>query len=48
MEDFNSNICNVTKVFTLVEFEPEVIEKWIDPFDSIALKFLTVFVYFNH
>ena len=27
------------------QFEPEIIEEWIDPFDSIAIKFLTVFVY---
>ena len=31
--------------FTAVLFEPEVIEEWIDPFDSITLKVLTLIVY---
>ena len=35
------NLTSSTAVF----FEPEVIEEWIDPFDSITLKFLTVIVY---
>ena len=26
-------------------FEPEIIEEWIDPFDSTVLKVLTVIVY---
>ena len=27
------------------QFEPEMIEEWIDPFDSISIKIITVFVY---
>ena len=27
------------------QFEPEMIEEWIDPFDSIAIKIMTLFVY---
>ena len=30
---------------SLLMFEPEMIEEWIDPFDSTVLKFLTVIVY---
>ena len=29
---------------SLLMFEPEMIEEWIDPFDSTILKFLTVIV----
>ena len=47
MEEHNNStkpIENLTS-FTAVLFEPEVIEEWIDPFDSITLKFLTIIVY---
>ena len=27
------------------QFEPEMIEEWIDPFDSITIKIMTLFVY---
>ena len=27
------------------QFEPEITEEWIDPFDSIEIKIITVFVY---
>ena len=30
---------------SLLMFEPEMIEEWIDPFGSTILKFLTVIVY---
>ena len=30
---------------TLASFEPEVIEEWIDPFDSTKLRLLTLIVY---
>ena len=30
---------------SLLMFEPEMIEEWIDPFDSTILKFLTIIVY---
>ena len=35
---------NLTSL-TLALFEPEVIEEWIDPFDSSTLRLLTVIVY---
>ena len=30
---------------SIVMFQPEIIEEWIDPFDSTVLKCLTVIVY---
>ena len=35
---------NLTRI-TLAFFELEVIEEWIDPFDSTTLRLLTVIVY---
>ena len=35
---------NLTRL-TLASFESEVIEEWIDPFDSTTLRLLTVIVY---
>ena len=35
---------NLTNL-NLASFEPEVIEEWIDPFDSTTLRLLTVIVY---
>ena len=35
---------NLTNL-NLASFEPEVIEEWIDPFDSTTLRLITVIVY---
>ena len=48
MQDYDnsSNMTENLKKIANVKFEPEIIEEWIDPFDSIPLKkFLTLFVY---
>ena len=39
------NSSNITKSSLFVSFEPEEIVEWMDPFDSIFLKLLTVIVY---
>ena len=36
---------NLTNL-NLASFEPEVIEEWIDPFDSTTLRLITFIVYF--
>ena len=47
MQDYDnsSNMTENLKKIAYVKFEPEIIEEWIDPYDSIPLKFLTLFVY---
>ena len=39
------NFYNISKSSLFVSFAPEEIVKWVDPFDSIFLKLLTVIVY---
>ena len=44
----NVNLMNLSKTmksFWFVSVETEEIVEWVDPFDSIFLKFLTVIVY---
>ena len=44
MDDQKLSQLNLTRI-TLAFFELEVIEEWIDPFDSTTLRLLTVIVY---
>ena len=44
MDDQKLSQLNLTRI-TLAFFEVEVIEEWIDPFDSTTLRLLTVIVY---
>ena len=44
MDDQELSQLNLTRI-TLAFFELEVIEEWIDPFDSTTLRLLTVIVY---
>ena len=44
MDEKKLSHLNLTRL-TFASFEPEVIEKWIDPFDSTMLRLLTVIVY---
>ena len=44
MDEQKLSQLNLTSL-TLASFEPEVIEEWIDPFDSTTLRLLTVIVY---
>ena len=44
MDEQNLSQLNLTRI-TLAFFELEVIEEWIDPFDSTTLRLLTVIVY---
>ena len=44
MDEQKLSQLNLTSL-TLALFEPEVIEEWIDPFDSSTLRLLTVIVY---
>jgi hypothetical protein len=44
MDDQEMSQLNLTRI-TLAFFELEVIEEWIDPFDSTTLRLLTVIVY---
>ena len=39
------NLSKITKSSWFVSVEPEEIVEWVDPFDSIFLKLLTVIVY---
>ena len=39
------NSSNIMKNDLLFTFEPEVIVEWMDPYDSIILKLLTVIIY---
>ena len=39
------NMAENFKSFTIVDFEPEEFEEWVDPYDTMVLKLLTVFVY---
>ena len=45
MDEQKLSQLNFTRL-TLASFELEVIEEWIDPFDSTTLRLLTVIVYF--
>ena len=45
MDEQESSQINMTSL-TLLSFELEVIQEWIDPFDSTTLGLLTVIVYF--
>ena len=47
MEHFGSkdNLTDFQHLFLHFQTETEKIEKWIDPYDSLALKVLTVIVY---
>ena len=40
---FSSNALNSS--YLILIFEAEIIDEWIDPFDSIVLKLLTILVY---
>ena len=44
MDEQKPSQLNLTRI-TLAFFELEVIEEWIDPFDSTTLRLLTVIVY---
>ena len=44
MDEQKLSQLNLTRI-TLAFFELEVIEEWIDPFDSTTLRLLTVIVY---
>jgi hypothetical protein len=44
MDEQKRSQLNLTRI-TLAFFELEVIEEWIDPFDSTTLRLLTVIVY---
>ena len=44
MDEQEFSKTNMTSL-TLLFFEPEVIQEWIDPFDSTAMKILTCFFY---
>ena len=44
MDERKLSQLNLTRI-TLAFFELEVIEEWIDPFDSTTLRLLTVIVY---
>ena len=44
MDEQKLSQLNLTSL-TLASFEPEVIEEWIDPFDSTTLRLITVIVY---
>jgi hypothetical protein len=44
MDDNKFPQLNLTSL-TRASFEPELIEEWIDPFDSTTLRFLTVIIY---
>ena len=44
MDEQKLSQVNLTRL-THASFESEVIEKWIDPFDSTTLRLLTVIVY---
>ena len=39
------NSSNIMKNDLLFSFEPEVIVEWMDPYDSIILKLITVFIF---
>ena len=45
MDEQKLSQLNLTSL-TLASFEPEVIEEWIDPFDSTTLRLITFIVYF--
>ena len=40
-----NNYLNDLKTSLHAIFQPEIIEEWIDPFDSSSLKFFTILVY---
>ena len=44
MDEQKLSQLNLTRL-TLASFESEVIEEWIDPFDSTTLRLITVIVY---
>ena len=44
MDEQKLSQLNLTSL-TLASFKPEVVEEWIDPFDSTMLRLLTVIVY---
>ena len=39
------NSSKILNTSLIVSFEPEEIVKWVDPFDTISLKLLTIIIY---